>query len=164
MSVWNPARIPGGRYALGIWLPERKLASSGFVPGKLAQRGLYGWRPYWYVFDLALGASQTLEGRAACPSDFQLLAITLSATVDEAGHQIPAPTPACRVQIFDGKRKKRFSALGINDVNLAGTAQAPFILRRPYRFHAGGVILLRAQNLTTVANTVQVVLYGVQDA
>lgn len=161
MSVFDQDRIPGvpGRYALGLWLPRRKIASSGFVPGQRSRQLLRGGRPYWYVFNFTLGASQTLESQQSCPTDFIATAIYIS---DSAGG---TPTnPGCRLQLFDTKRKKRMSLVGINDVNFGGTARDPFILRRPYRFRAAANILMRVQNLQTSSNTVQVVLQGVQDA
>ncbi len=164
--IWNGDRIPGvrSRHALGIWLPSRKLASSAFVPGMRSRQQLRGARPYWYVFDFALGANGTLETRNTCPSDFHLLAVMVSNTVDNQGAPAPPTLPGCRLQVFDSKRKKRLSVIGNNDLNFGGSARNPFMLRRPYKFHAGATILMRAQNLKTVANTVQVVLYGVQDA
>jgi hypothetical protein len=68
------------------------------------------------------------------------------------------------MQIFDSKLKKRFSLMGVNDTNIAGSAQNPHVLRRPYRFRAGGTILVRCQNLQSSANTVQFVMHGVRGA
>lgn len=161
MSIWHQDRIPGvvARHALGLWLPRRKLASAAFVPGMRARRQFYGARPYWYVFDFVLAASDTGEARNAVPADFILLSMMVSASV--GGDK---SNPGYRIQLLDSKRKRRFSIIGFNDSNFAGNAQNPFVLRKPYRFHSGSTILVRLQNLQTSSNTAQVVLYGVQEA
>jgi hypothetical protein len=160
MSIWQQDRIPGAvnRYALGTWLPRRKLASGAFVPGQRAKRQLRGGRPFWVVFDFPLGANQTREARQTIPNDFILTHLMVSNTVGGS-----AANPGSRLQIFDAKVKKRFSVMPSNDTNIAGSAKDPFILRRPYRFRSGATILVRAQNLQSSANTVQLVMHGVQD-
>ena len=160
MSVWNQDRIPGigNRHALGTWLQRRKLASAAFVPGQRAKRQLRGGRPFSIVLNFTLIANGTSETRQSIPNDFIATHYVISNSVGGT-----PSNPGCRVQLFDTKVKKRFSLMPVNDVNFAGSAKDPFVLRRPYRFRAGGTLLARAQNLQSSANTVQLVIHGVQD-
>jgi hypothetical protein len=160
MSIWNQDRVPGAenRFALGCWLPRRKMASAAWVPGLRARRKFVGGRPVFMVFDFSLAASQTLESKVPVSSDF--ICYELMISVSNGGTQT---NPGARVQVLDSKGRKRFSIVGVNDTNFAGAAKSPFILRHPYRFHANGTILMRCQNLQTSSNVVQVVLHGVQD-
>lgn len=159
-NVWQRDRIPAAanRYALGCWLPSRKIAAAAYVPGARERKPLRGGRPYFYVFNFSLAANQTFENRVSVPADFIGYALMVSSTVGNT-----QANPGARIQMLDAKRKKRFSIIGLNDAVFGGSAQNPFLLRKPYRFHAGGEILVRAQNLQSSANTVQVVLHGVQD-
>ncbi len=165
MAVWDRDRLPGlpGRHQLDIILPRRKLASRAYAPGPRAREGLQFKVPRWYVFNFTgvgqvagtLGPRQASEARVVTGRNFYLLAIIATSTQVAAG--------GFRAQFYDARRKKRFSDRGINFANLAGSAQNPFLERRPYFIPAQSPILMRAQNLETVANQVQIVLYGVED-
>lgn len=173
MSVWDEQRIPSirTRWALGVYLPRRKLASLAWVPSRREQKQLRGGRPFWHVpyppnstqpGNFVIPANQTQEARTTFTSDFLLLAVLVSSTV--GGSQT---NPGARIQLFHQPLKKgkgrRFSAIGLNDINAGGSAKDPFIYRRPYRIRAGSAVLVRVQNLQNASNQVQVVLYGVQD-
>jgi hypothetical protein len=155
VSVWQKVQNAGlpMRHALGLWLTHRKLASPGYVPGPQARQALAGKLPYWYVFDFNLAARQTTELRAVTSKNFYLLAVLGN----------PAPQTTFRAQIFDAKRKKRFSDRGMNDANLVGIAALPFLLREPYQFAPLSPILVRVQNVSNAANAGQIVLYGMVD-
>jgi len=154
------------RHALGAWLPTAKLASRGFMPSLRDRKQMVGRRPFWFTFggingDVAIGANQTVELRHICQSDFICYAILASATTSSQAQ------PGFRAQIADlstmpGKGKK-FSAMPINNVNFGGSAQHPFILRKPYRFCQGRTIVVKITNLRNVTNNCQVVLVGVID-
>jgi hypothetical protein len=111
---------------------------------------------------VTIPASQWVELRQVCQSDFIAYAAMINTTVGG-----PAANPGVRVQIRDVSTQpgkgKRFSLTGVNDSNIAGSAQDTRYFRKPYRFHAGHTIIVRIQNLQTVSNNVQFVLEGVQD-
>lgn len=155
MSIWQRAgaeNLPL-RHPLGLWLVNRKLATSAYVPSLEARLPLAGKSPFWYVVDFNLAARETREYRVTPGSDFYLLGL-LGNSVQAAG---------VKAQIYDSKRKRRFSDKMVNSANLVGTASQPFFVRSPYRFPALSPVLVKVQNLAVVANTGQIVLYGVKD-
>jgi len=155
MSIWQRAgaeHLPL-RHPLGVWLVQRKLATSAYVPSLQARLSLAGKMPFWYVVDFVLAARETREYRVTPGSDFYLLGL-LGNSVQAAG---------VKAYIYDSKRKQRFSDKPVNSANLVGTASQPFFHRAPYRFPALSPVLVKVQNLAVVANTGQIVLYGVKD-
>lgn len=155
MSIWQRAGAEALplRHPLGVWLVHRKLATSAYVPSLQARLPLAGKMPFWYVVDFNLAARETREYRVTPGSDFYLLG-RLGNSVQAAG---------VKAQIYDSKRKQRFSDKPVNSANLVGTASQPFFERAPYRFAALSPVLVKVQNLAVVANTGQIVLYGVKD-
>lgn len=158
MSVWQNAANAGlsVRHALGLWLTYRKLASSAYVPSAQARQALTGKLPYWYVFNYNLTARQTLEYRAVTSKRFHLLAIMGDSNVGGVAGNF-------RAQIFDARRKLRFSDRGVNFANLTGNARGPAFERVAYRFEPLSPILIRVQNVDAAPNAGQIVLYGMVD-
>lgn len=166
-NIWNQDRCTASRrHAMGAYLPSAKLASKAFMPSLRDRQKLRGRRPYWFVFggptgDAVVGGNQWTELRQICQSDFIAIAIMFSAKTSSAA------SPGGRLQLLDlstmpGKGKK-LSIAQVNNVNSGGSAQHPFILRKPYRFHAGRTIVAKIQNLQATSNNFQVVIYGVID-
>ncbi len=163
MAVWDRDRLPGlpGRHQLDIILPRRKMASVAYAPGPRAREGLAFKVPRWYVLNFTgvgqaagtLAAREAAEARVVTGRNFYLLAIIASS----------AQVAGFRAQLMDAGRKRKFSDRGLDFGNLAGTAQNPFLLRRPYFIPQRTPIISRAVNLAIVANQVQIVLYGVED-
>jgi hypothetical protein len=56
----------------------------------------------------------------------------------------------------------RMSRTGINNANIFGTAQNPFILRRPFPMPNNCSLLNKIANMTTNTNAVQLVFYGMK--
>lgn len=163
MNIWNQERSSiRPRHRLGLYLPTAKLASRGYVPSRKDRVQMRGRRPFWFAFgEVALAANQWTELRQVCQSDFIAHTIMVSAT------QSSQASPGCRVQIqnlstMPGKGRK-FSTVGVNNVNVGGSSQHPFILKKPYRFHAGRTVVVKIQNLRGSSNNVQVVIGGVID-
>lgn len=168
MNIWDQFKtnIPP-RHPLGVWLNRRKLWTRAFVPARKDRVQLRGRRPFSVVFGgptgpVAIPANQYVELRYVCQSDFIWYASMINTTVGGT-----AANPGVRVQLRDlstqpGKGKK-FSGIGANDSNFAGSAQDTRYLRKPYRFHAGHTIVVKILNLQAVSNNVQLVLEGVQD-
>jgi hypothetical protein len=174
MNIWDQFKtsIPP-RHPLGVWLSRRKLWTRGFVPSRKDRVPLRGRRPFMVVFGgvtavggvpgpVTIPANQYVELRYVCQSDFIWYASMINTTVGGT-----AANPGVRVQVRDlstrpGKGKK-FSGIGSNDSNFAGSAQDTRFLRKPYRFHAGHTISVKILNLQNASNNVQLVLEGVQD-
>lgn len=171
MSVWSQTRFKGGsrRHALGLWLPSAKLASRAYVPEAHSRRHMMGKRPFWFVFggdnggDVSIPASQWVELRHVCESDFTMHTILVSTTVGGTTTNV-----GVRCQIRDmnpqpGKATKLLSKGAVPDVSFGGSARHPFFLRKPYTFRQGHIIVVRIQNMQASTNGVQVVLVGVQE-
>jgi hypothetical protein len=168
-TVFHQDRVPGvpGRWALGLWLTYRKLATSAWVPGQRFRMGLHGRQPYWFnlgwsspsgVFQ-EMTPNSNQDDRVTCINDFIVLAIMGSATDEDTG----ATNFDFSVQLIDTGGQEQWTELLSNSVNLAGTAQHPFILRRPHLVKAGSPILARFTNTHAAPNNnlPQVTLFGV---
>jgi hypothetical protein len=168
VNIWDQFKtnIPP-RHPLGVWLNRRKLWTRAFVPARKDRAQLRGRNHFSVVFGgptgpVTIPANQYVELRYVCQSDFVWYAAMINTTVGGT-----AANPGVRVQLRDlstqpGKGKK-FSGIGANDSNFAGSAQDTRYLRKPYRFHAGHTIVVKILNLQAVPNNVQLVLEGVQD-
>lgn len=155
------------RHPLGVWLSRRKLWTRACVPSRKDRVPLRGRQPFWVVFGgnsgpVAIPASQWVELRYVCQNDFIWYATTINTSVGGT-----AANPGVRVQIRELStqpgRGNKFSGIGGNDSNFAGSAQDTSYLRHPHRFHAGKTILVKIQNLQNAINNVQLVLEGVID-
>jgi hypothetical protein len=123
---------------------------------------LDGYGPMWEAITLALGASgtntQTLQARVNLQRNFTLLAIACTASSSLVG--------GFRAQFFDMKKKRRLADRGVMFANLAGDLVLPLptgikFLREPYVFdQPDSQVLVEVTNFEAVANTVQLVLYG----
>jgi hypothetical protein len=155
MSIWTRERVPGvtGRHALGLWLTYRKVISAGYVPGEVSRSFLKYKVPLWYPLNFALTGRLNSEDRIVTSSDAWLTYLMGTSSL-AAGF---------RLQIYDSATNQRLGD-PLNFGNSLGSAQHPYILRKPYCFHCRSPILIRVQNQDTTAavNNIQVVcvLYG----
>ena len=116
--------------------------------------GLEGCQPRWEVVNAVILAQQSLEVKIDIMTGFHLLAVLGSATTNTVG--------GFRTQFYDAIKKRRFHDRPVQFPQLGGAAAAPFFLREPYHFDLPrSQMLLILQNMETVTNTVQIVLYGV---
>lgn len=114
---------------------------------------LKGYGPTWEVVNLVLNARATLQARVNLQRDFHLLAVLTSATSVVNG--------GFRAQFYDVRKKLRLADRGVQQAQLGGGANSPAFLREPYRFDLpDSQVLVIAQNLETVTNTIQIVLFG----
>jgi hypothetical protein len=161
VSLWQRGKIPGQerRFALGCWLPRRKLASPGYVPAPKARWGLRYKKNVWYSGSITLNPGQTGYIRVSVAPNFALMMVLGLATQPTN----PDGQGSFQVQIFDTARRQTFSEKAIGDPVAVGNAQNPWILKNPYRFSGTVPLLCKVQNRTTAQNTIQVVFYGVSD-
>jgi hypothetical protein len=153
MSIWDRERVPGmtGRHALGLWLTYRKLASAGYLPGALTRAQMKFKLAAWYVVNFSLTARLNAEDRITTPPGFWLTAVLGSSSL-AAGF---------RLQLYDSEKNQRLGD-PVNFGNELGTAQHPFIFRKPHYFSTRSPLLVRVQNQDTsgATNNIQVVAMG----
>src|SRR5271170_1140863 len=120
---------------------------------------LAGHAPMWEAVTLVLGPQANQQVRVNLQRDFTLMSISVTNSSNVNG--------GFRAQLYDVKKQLRFSDRGVNQALMGGpTFAAPpcgaFFLREPYRFDLpDSQILIVAQNLETVQNSVQIALFGV---
>jgi len=153
-ALWNVMKHP-----LARMLPLQREQSQVYRLGdKYPPSGeLKGHSPMWEAVTLILGARQTLQARVNLQRDFTLIAISTSTSSNVNG--------GFRAQLYDMKKKLRFADRGVQMANIGGPAGGQIIgsvfLRQPYQFDQhDSQILVIAQNLETVTNTLQIALYG----
>jgi hypothetical protein len=142
---------------LARMLPLRALQSSVYRMAEKEPPGLPGYQPRWEVVNGVIGAQQSLIVKVDVMSDWHLLAIGCSASVNTVG--------GFRAQFYDLVKQRRLNDRGIQFPNLGGgNSPGPvawFFLREPYRFDLPkSQMQIMMQNLEAVANTVQLALYG----
>ncbi len=122
--------------------------------------GLAEHNPTWEAVNLVLQARGTLQARINVQRDFTLLALLATTSSNVNG--------GFRAQLYDTKKQLRMADRGVQFANIAGSqfggAANPgsFFLREPYEFdQPDSQVLVLVQNLETVTNTIQLVLYGV---
>src|SRR5271155_5173664 len=121
---------------------------------------LASYCPTWEAVNLALNARSTLQARVNLQRDFTLLSIACSSSSVANG--------GFRAQFYDTKKQLRFADRGVQQALIAGsvfgagTLTNPFFLREPYEFdQPDSQILVEAQNLEVVTNTINITFYGV---
>jgi len=98
------------------------------------------------------------DDRVTCVNDFIVLAIMGSATDQVTG----ATNFDFSALLFDSGAQELWTEVNALGANLAGTAQHPFILRRPHLVKAGSPIVARFHNFHLVNNNApQISLFGV---
>lgn len=143
------------RWALGLMTPRRTLASSAFLPNATEQHALpAGQQPYWHVMNYSLAARGSDDSDILPDNSFTLLAI-LGSSTGVGRTQF--------YQVIDGESGARMSRVGVNFANVLGSAQNPFLLKKPYRMPDRMQLLNRTGDLSNAANTVQVVLFGAKE-
>jgi hypothetical protein len=159
-------RVPGvpGRWALGLWLTYRKLASSAWVPGQRFRMGLVGRQPFWFNMGFPNATFAPMvpqanqDDRVTCINDFLVLAIMGSATDQVTG----ATNFDFSALLFDSGAQELWTEVNEVGANISGTAQHPFILRRPHMVRAGSPLIARFHNFHAGNNNLpQISLFGV---
>ena len=146
-------------WPFGFLMPGYGLATSAWLPGPKDRRALGEQRvPYWLVVNYTLNALASGDDQFLPTGNFCALAFMASSTLGPGSFQTQ------NFQLADTQGQGfRFSRTGIIDLNCIGTAQAPFVLRRPYPMPDLLSLLNRISNRNTAANTVQIALYGLRE-
>lgn len=154
-NPWTEGRVPGVEMypTLGAWQNRRKLASAAWVPPQWVRMALWGAHLYWQAFpSLTIAGSDTSLTRTTTNEDLWIFAIL--------GKGSSALANSFRVQIFEDESDYLFSKYEINQLNMAPIAQEPGLLRLPHFLSANSPVLCSVLNLDTVANTVNIALFG----
>jgi hypothetical protein len=150
MSIWTRERVPGitGRHALGLWLTYRKVITGAYVPGEVSRTFLKYKYPQWYPLNFSLAARLNAEDRITTAADAWLTYLVGTSSL----------APGFRVQLYDSATNQRLGD-PLNFANALGSAQRPFIFRKPYCFTCRSPILVRVQNqdVSGATNNIQVV-------
>jgi hypothetical protein len=110
-----------------------------------------GFSPIWEAVPFTLGPRQTQQARVNVQREFHLIAICGSSSA--AG--------GFRWQFYDQKKKRKLTDRGIS-FNVLGAGSGWQYLREPYPLtEKNAQLLVICQNQDSVANTVQIALYGV---
>ena len=178
MSAWDDSRLGGNtgyRFALGMWDPRHKLASSAWMPPLRERRKIAGLVRYVYAIDFTLGQNQVLTQRFTVTSDFWWTDTLASVTPTDLG--------VFSVQLFDTKNKVRYMNAPLpsfqrstfsaqtTDLNIAPQLEAigapsewnfPYIQRRIDKIPQGATMLMRVQapQYSTTSQEIQVCLGG----
>src|SRR5271166_538036 len=122
--------------------------------------GLIDHCPTWEPVDMVLAARSTLQARVNVQRDYTLIGIMFSSSSIVNG--------GFRAQFYDTKKQLRMADRGVQLAQIAGAVggtvatRGPFFLREPYEFdQPDSQLLVIAQNLETVTNTIEIALYGV---
>lgn len=160
MSIWKRGAVPGQerRFALGVWLNYRKLASPAYVPVAKARTGLRYKRPVFYVMQLQMTALQSQYARISVAPNFRLMMLMGKGSATD-----PDGLGTFQIMVYDTARRQNFMPLPVVSQVTVGNAQHPFILKNPYRFSGTTPIQARIQNRANAANNVYLVFYGVSD-
>jgi hypothetical protein len=146
-SVWERGASAWPRaWGVGKILPRRvRVALAGAI------------HPYWHVINNALAARESQDSDILPDDDFTAIALIGSAT------EPPRSFRSQFYQVVDPDNGYQISRLPVNQENLLGTAQRPFLLRNPYPMPNRHAFLNRTQNMRNAANTAQTVIYGVKE-
>jgi hypothetical protein len=157
-SPWR-ARGPGfpRAWVNGLLLPRTTLRSRAYLPDATERMAIGADAyPFWHVLDYpAVAGLASADGQILPEQDFTLLAL-MGVSQQLAGLRTEF------YQVISKDTGLRMSNLPVNNVNLLGTGQEPFFLRRPYPMPNQRAVLNRMINRAAVANTAQVVLYGMK--
>lgn len=146
-------------WRFGFLTPNRTLAAAAWYPGAPERRALGENRlPYWHVIDYAPGALISLDDQMVPKGNFVALAMIGSSTQGPGSYQ----THFFQMADTDG-RGFRLSRIPVIEGNIMGTAQLPFVLRRPYPMPNLLSLMNRTTNRAAAANTMQVCVYGVEE-
>lgn len=117
--------------------------------------------PFWYPINLALAASAQSVGTVTMDNDadFELREIIASST-GAFQIQITDRYTSRPMMPFNVPNNAGANVFGINNVNLFGTAQLPFILPIPYTLLRTSTLAVTVLDTSAAPNTIQLAFWG----
>lgn len=153
--------MAGTRFAMGVQLNYRKIASGATLPSQIERYKLYGKLANWFpMLDVTILAGLTAQSDFTAQGTLHILALLGSVTTTGGVVQNKG---ACTVQFYDAGKQILFSSQPLNFENQLGNAQHPFWLRSPYVMAPNTHIKVQVQNLMSNSVPVQVTAFGYQD-
>lgn len=163
-NIWTRANYgapPAEQGPLGLFLPQRKLISSAWLPTRWERAKIKGWAPFRLTIPAAfpglwyLAGGATDEFSAPCPVYFALAGFSVYFSQPEGG----------TIEIYDVNTEMALinpagPALNLN--NLGGTGKNPFWLKEFLFLDPGDVLLAQIANNSDNAQQGQVVADGYQ--
>jgi hypothetical protein len=150
------------------------------VPPKISYRG---WESMWAMPDLRelanlgptipyafpvfdsidviggpLAPGQTAYGNTTQEDDCWIWAITGS-SYNPATHAL---TGNFSVMFYDAQREELWMKQPLNFANAVGSAQKPFLLRKPYKMPAKGELKAQVLNLSAFSTHIQIIAWGLR--
>ncbi len=133
-------------YASHLYLPfEAELDAIG---------GIEEFMPFaWELFNGTIAAQQAGRGRVSTPEECYVTHLVGSAS-QGAG--------TFAVRLYDTERQSLLEEVPIIGASNFGTAQRPMWLKKLYRLPPKGQLQSLVQNLSALANAIQLVLWGLR--
>lgn len=151
-------QFPRG-WPFGFLMPEMGLASSAYVPTPRDRLALGTQRvPYWLVINYTPGALVSVDDQMLPIGNFVALALLGTSERGPTSYQTQF------FQLADTTGSGfRFSRIGIIDQNGVGTAERPFVFKRPYPMPDLLALLNRTANRASASQNIQLCVYGVRE-
>jgi hypothetical protein len=166
LSIWTKGKISkiGTRFALGVPLSYRKLASGVTIPSQAERLRLYGKTANWFT----MFQTASIVPGATQQSDFTaqggLIIVALMGNSVRVSDRILLPVGSATVQFYDASNQILWSNSPLNFENMLGSAKQPFWLRSPYYLQDNGHIKVAVQNLNNQETlSVEVIAMGYQN-
>lgn len=149
----------GTKFAMGVWLNYRKLASGIQIPNQKDRRQFHGKVANWYpIYTNAALAGQASDRDGFVAKGNMKIAALLGSFVDSG-----SSTAGFAVQFFDAGAQQLWSTQPLVWSTQLGNAQKPFWLRTPYALDPNSPLTVTVTNLSPNAAEIQVVIFGYQD-
>ena len=118
--------------------------------------------PFWYPINVALTANQSgVSGNITMDNDadFELREL-LATSTGSFQIQITDRYTSRPLMPFNSLDNTNAAVFGINNANIWGTAQLPFILPIPYTLLRASTLACTFKDTSAAPNTIQIVFWG----
>lgn len=163
-NIWtreNFGAPPAAQGPMGLFLPQRGLISSAWLPTRWERAKITGWAPYRLTIPSAFPGMWQLDGGASaefsapCPVYFALAGFSQYHSQPEGG----------TIEIYDVNTEMALinpAGPALNLDNLGGDGKHPFWLKEFFFLDPGDVLLAEIANNSVNAQQGQVVADGYQ--
>lgn len=143
----------------GYMTPENNFTARAYYPPPLARAALGRGRiPYWHIVDFTLAARASGDDEFLPTGNFVGLTMMGNSTQGPKSYQLQF----FQILTARGQKGRPFSRIPVIERAAVGTGALPMIFRELLPLPDLLSVLVRIQNRTAAANTVQVALFGLQ--